>query len=261
MQFADSPHPSLPPSLGRVIDLNRVRVQSGNLRQILGVQNGAVFAVARLVRQRDEAGVTVRDVDNGAGQRQRLDDVVGVLNGTDVHRCDAGQHLAGYVRLHGQRNVAQVQVAAVRVRIEEGQIDALVPVMARCRIESVVGIIFQIYNIQCEHLRVIIRSGGVVVVVDLRQDANFVDNGFDDISEKSGKTKYLDQHYRANHAEMPRCLQIFARSVRRRIRLLRGDLSAAAVVRRQSRTGGHIDDRHGRHHKCHGQYADHNILH
>lgn len=135
MQFADSPHPSLTPSLGRVIDLNRVRVQSGNLRQILGVQNGAVFAVARLVRQRDEAGVAVRDVDNGAGQRQRLDDVVGVLNGTDVHRCDAGQHLAGYVRLHGQRNVAQVQVAAVRVRIEEGQIDALVPVMARYRIE------------------------------------------------------------------------------------------------------------------------------
>lgn len=112
--------------LRRVVDLNCVRVQAGNLRQILGVQNRAVLAVARLMRQRDETGVAVRDVHDRAGQRQRLDDVVGVLDGTDVHWRDAGQHLAGEVRLHRQRNVAQVQVAAVRVRIEEGQVDAFV---------------------------------------------------------------------------------------------------------------------------------------
>lgn len=180
----------------RPIDLDRVRVQAGNPCQIGSVQNRAVLAVVRPMRQRHETGVAVRNVHNRAGQRQRLDDVMRILNGADMHRRNAGQHLAGDVRLHRQRNAAQVQMAAVRFGIEEGQIDTFVAVAKTMRWLSIDR---WMNNEQWVYSRKVIGCTGSVgvAVVHLRQNANFVHNGLDHVSEQQ------QPHKLANALESP----------------------------------------------------------
>lgn len=109
-----------------VVDLNGVGVQSGNSSQIGGVQDGSVLSHSWFMGESNETGVAVRNIDDGSSQRKRVENIGGVLDGTDMNGCDAGKHLASDVGLDGKWDVTQVKVATVRMSVEEGEVDSLV---------------------------------------------------------------------------------------------------------------------------------------
>lgn len=160
-----------------VVDLDGVCVQTGNFSQISSVQNGTVLTHMGFVTERNETGIAVRNVHNGSSQGEAVENVRGILDGTNVYWCDSGEYLAGDVCLNGQWNVTQIQMSAVRVGIEEGQIDTFMTVIL---IEQISIKEFDFILRFIKHLRKVI-GGGVIIVVDFCQYSDFVDDCLDNV--------------------------------------------------------------------------------
>lgn len=79
----------------------------------MDVQNGAVLTDGGLMAKIDETRVAVRDINDRSRQRQSSQNIRSILNGTDVNWSNAGEHLATDIRLNGQRNFTEIEVASV----------------------------------------------------------------------------------------------------------------------------------------------------
>lgn len=94
-------------------------IDAGYFGNIFWVQNGAVLVHGRSMAEIHYARVAVRDIDDCPRQRQCVQNVRCILNGAQRNRRDARQHLTRHIRLHRQRNIAQIEMAAIRFCIEE----------------------------------------------------------------------------------------------------------------------------------------------
>lgn len=144
----------------RLSDGRRGREQLSRMRQLgqcvlveyLWLIGGTGVGFAQLI----EGRVAVGDVHNATGQRQCLQQFLRAAESSQVHGCDASEHLTGDVRLDGQRNVAQVNVTLVAVCVVEGEVDALLA----------------------------LETG--VILAHLRQDADLIDHRLDHVT-KNGR--------------------------------------------------------------------------
>lgn len=118
----------------------------------LWLLGGAGIGLGQLI----EGGVAVRDVHYAARQWQRLEQLLGTAEGTNVDGCNPGEHLTRYIRLYGQRNVAQIDVTLIGVCIVEGQIDTFLTLEV------------------------------CVILAHLGQYANLIDHGLDHIARGGG---------------------------------------------------------------------------
>lgn len=140
----------------RLANLRRWREQLGRVRELgqrilienLWLVRGTGVRSAQLI----EGGVAVRDVHNASGQGKGFQEFLGAAEGSQINGCDAGQHLTGDIGLDGQRDVAQVNVTLVAVRVVEGQIHAFLA----------------------------LETG--VILAHLRQDSDLVDHRLDHIA-------------------------------------------------------------------------------